>query len=150
MAKKIAYVDMDGVIVDFYKAVEGMTEVQKEAAMNEPGFFYNLKKFPGTDEGLKFLVEHFDVYILSTAPWNNLDAWKEKRMWIEKHLPEYFTKRLILSHYKNLCHGDYLIDDRLKNGAEDFAGELILFGSDTFPNWESVINYLKINHGKIP
>ena len=35
-----------------------------------------------------------------------------------------------------------LIDDREKNGADRFVGELILFGSEKFPNWNSVVNYL--------
>ena len=51
-------------------------------------------------------------------------------------------KRLILSHHKELNHGDYLIDDRLKNGADKFQGELIHFGSDKFPDWDAVVVYL--------
>ena len=39
--------------------------------------------------------------------------------------------------------GDYLIDDRTKNGAGEFSGELIQFGDDAFPNWEAILNYLK-------
>jgi len=38
--------------------------------------------------------------------------------------------------------GDYLIDDRLKNGADKFQGELIYFGSDQFPDWKAVVVYL--------
>ena len=38
--------------------------------------------------------------------------------------------------------GDYLIDDMTKNGADNFMGELIMFGSDKFLNWESVLSYL--------
>jgi 5'(3')-deoxyribonucleotidase len=53
-----------------------------------------------------------------------------------------FYKRLIISHHKNLNNGDYLIDDREKNGAKEFAGELIQFGSEKFPDWNSVTDYL--------
>jgi 5'(3')-deoxyribonucleotidase len=53
-----------------------------------------------------------------------------------------FYKRLIISHHKNLNKGNFLIDDRTKNGAADFEGELILFGSEKFPNWDEVKNYL--------
>jgi len=38
--------------------------------------------------------------------------------------------------------GDYLIDDRTKRGADKFQGELILFGSDEFPDWKAVLEYL--------
>ena len=44
---------------------------------------------------------------------------------------------------KNLNKGDFLIDDRIANGAGDVKGELIRFGSEKFPNWDSVINYFE-------
>ena len=50
--------------------------------------------------------------------------------------------QLILSHNKNLNIGDYLIDDRTANGAAQFMGEHIHFGSEKFPNWNSVLDYL--------
>ena len=46
------------------------------------------------------------------------------------------------SHHKHLNHGDYLIDDREKNGADKFVGELILFGGEKYPDWKSVMSYL--------
>ncbi len=70
------------------------------------------------------------------------DALNDKLEWVKKHLGFHAHKRLILSHHKHLNHGDYLIDDREKNGAGKFVGELILFGSEKFPNWKSVMNYL--------
>ncbi|NCG08090.1 MAG: 2-C-methyl-D-erythritol 4-phosphate cytidylyltransferase, partial [Verrucomicrobia bacterium] len=59
----------------------------------------------------------FDSYILSTAPWGNPTAWSDKLEWVKKHLGEVAKKRLILSHNKQLNKGDYLIDDRSRNGA---------------------------------
>ena len=44
---------------------------------------------------------------------------------------------------KNLNKGDFLIDDRTKNGAGEFEGELILFGSEKFPDWKRVCEYLE-------
>lgn len=56
---------------------------------------------------------------------------------------------MFITHRKDLLIGDFLIDDRLKNGAEDFKGELIRFGWDyenlkwnEYPNWNSVLNKL--------
>jgi len=51
-------------------------------------------------------------------------------------------KRLILSHHKHLNKGDYIIDDRTKNGVEHFEGEHIHFGTEQFPDWDSVCGYL--------
>ena len=93
-------------------------------------------------ESYNKLTKHYDVYISSTSPWENESALIDKLRWVKKHLGQIAYKRLILSHHKNLNKGDYLIDDRLKNGAEDFEGEHIHFGQDKFPNWDSVLEYL--------
>ena len=87
--------------------------------------------------------EKYDCYILSTAPWENPSAWMHKRMWVDQYLGMGAYKRLILSHNKHLCMGDYLIDDRTKNGAGEFSGELIQFGTNKFPDWNTVLKYLK-------
>jgi 5'(3')-deoxyribonucleotidase len=58
----------------------------------------------------------------------------------KKYLGEPVYKRLILSHHKQLNDGHYLIDDRPhKNGAGNFKGELIHFGSERYPNWKAVL-----------
>ena len=63
--------------------------------------------------------------------------------WAKKHLGDAIYKRLIFSHNKHLNEGHFLIDDRPhRNGAGDFKGELIHFGSDKFPNWDHVLGYL--------
>ena len=97
----------------------------------------------GAIEAYRYLADHFDVYILSTAPWKNPSAWSDKLLWVQKYLGDVAYKRLILTHHKDLNRGDYLIDDRAKNGASDFEGELIAFGSDQFPDWSAVVDYFK-------
>lgn len=59
-----------------------------------------------------------------------------------KYLDDVFHKRMVITHCKNLCEGDYLIDDRGKNGTSEFKGEWIQFGSPQYPDWEHVVNYL--------
>ena len=97
---------------------------------------------PGAVEAVYALEEKYDVYILSTAPWNNPSAWSDKLNWVKQYLGDICYKRLILSHHKNLNRGDFLIDDRKKNGAGEFEGELLLFGSEAYPNWEAVKRYM--------
>lgn len=53
-----------------------------------------------------------------------------------------FKKRVILTHCKHLCDGDYLVDDRAKNGASEFPGVWVQFGSERYPDWEEVTCYL--------
>ena len=90
----------------------------------------------------KVLTEHFETYVLSTAPWDNPSAWSDKLLWIKNNLGEHAFKRLILTHHKNLNIGDYLIDDRKARGADLFGGEHIHFGAEKFLDWPSVLNYL--------
>lgn len=147
LGKKIVYVDMDNVLVDFQSGIDALSEEIKkeyEGRLDEvPGFFADLKPMPGAVEALHELVQHYEVYILSTAPWENPSAWSDKVKWVTKYLDDICHKRLILSHHKNLNEGDYLIDDRGKNGASEFGGEWIQFGSEKFPDWESVVRWFE-------
>jgi 5'(3')-deoxyribonucleotidase len=144
--KKILYIDMDNVLVDFPSAFEYLDEdtlKKYEGRLDEvPGIFALMKPVDGAVEAFKKLSQKYDTYILSTSPWNNPTAWSDKLEWVKKYLGDVAYKRLILTHHKNLNKGDYLIDDRTKNGAGEFEGELILFGGDKFPNWQSVLDYL--------
>ena len=91
---------------------------------------------------LRICQKSFD----STAPWLNPSAWRDKLEWVQRYFGKrkdsIFYKRLIISHHKDLNQGDFLIDDREKNGAKDFNGELIQFGSSRFPDWPAVVKYL--------
>ncbi len=144
---KILYVDMDNVLVDFPTGIARVSEdVQLEYAgrLDEvPGIFGLMQPIAGAIESFNLLSTMFDTYILSTAPWNNPSAWSDKLLWVQENLGSTAYKRLILSHHKNLNDGDYLIDNRTKNGVDRFRGEHIHFGTTQFPDWPSVISYLK-------
>ena len=143
----LIYVDMDNVIVDFKSALrKRRIDEDMRNADNLDGIFSEMDPMSGAIDGYNKLVEMgHDVYILSTAPWENSSAWSDKLIWVKKYIGENAKKRLILSHNKNLNKGDFLIDDRLANGAGEFEGKLIRFGSDEFPNWEVVIDYFDKN-----
>ena len=64
---------------------------------------------PGAIEAVHELSKHYDVYILSIALWKNPSAWSDKINWITKHYGDLFKKRVVLTHCKQLCDGDYLI-----------------------------------------
>lgn len=98
---------------------------------------------PKAIESFKELAELFDTYTLSTAPWEKPSAWSDKLLWVKSHIGEKARKRLILYHHKNPNDGKYLVDDRTKNGAAAFAGEHIHFGTEQYPDWDSVLEYLR-------
>ena len=145
--KKTVYVDMDNVLVDFQSAFPKLSKDVLEEYEDDkddiPGIFALMEPMPGAIESFKELVQHFDTYILSTAPWNNPSAWSDKLLWVKENLGELASRRLILTHHKNLNTGDYLIDDRTARGADKFAGEHVHFGTKKFPDWQSVMKYLR-------
>jgi 5'(3')-deoxyribonucleotidase len=108
-----------------------------------PGIFSLMDPMPGAIDSFNELSKLFDTYILSTSPWDNDTAWIDKLRWVKQYLGEPAYKRLILSHHKNLNIGDFLIDDRTKNGVDKFTGEHIHFGTEKYPDWEAVVRYLK-------
>ena len=155
MTNPILFFDMDNILVDFQSGIDKLDEATKQAYEGNlddvPGIFALMDPMPGAIEAVRKLQERYELYILSTAPWNNPTAWSDKLEWVKRYFGgeegDVFYIRLILSHHKDLClnHGDYLIDDRDgKNGTEKYkeAGKLIHFGTCEFPNWDAVLEYL--------
>lgn len=160
MNKQILYIDMDGVICNFIGYIQsklphifepGYNADEKDAAIDaymqlNPHLFEFLEPMPDAIESVKELSKHYDVFFLSTPPYDLPMAYTSKRLWLEKYFGELANRKLILTHRKDLCIGDYLIDDRTKNGAGKFKGELITFGeSEGKCNWKDVCNYLLKN-----
>ncbi|WP_157002063.1 5' nucleotidase, NT5C type [Agromyces laixinhei] len=148
MTKKIVYIDLDNTLVDFRSALPRLDPARDrdtdEPDLDDiPGIFALMDAMPGAVDAFNALSKEYDVYILSTAPWNNPSAWSDKLLWVQKHLatdasgPAY--KRLILSHHKHLNRGDYLIDDREHPG---FEGGWLQFGVAPFETWADVTGYL--------
>lgn len=145
---KLLYIDLDGVVADFVTAMKTHPLIHQPPHDKNPdtipGLFRHLKPIDAAIESVKKLLKSpkYDVYFLSTAPWNNPSAWTDKRLWIEQQFGNEINRRLILTHRKDLVIGDILIDDRPNNGAKNFQGEWIHFGSKDFPDWNSIIKYL--------
>ena len=146
---KIVYVDMDNVLVNFQSGIDKLSSKQfnefKGRYYQVPSIFSLMDPLEGALEAFEKLSSKYDTYILSTAPWTNTTAWQDKIEWVKKYLGKLAYKKLTLSHHKNLNAGDYLIDDRLRNGAGKFKGEHIHFATDKFPDWDTVLNYLMLD-----
>ena len=82
---------MDGVIADFKKGKESHPLSGQTPYIGRPdrlpGLYEDLPPIEGAIEAVNVLLDldHFDVYFLSTAPWDNPEAWMHKRLWIDQH-----------------------------------------------------------------
>ncbi len=139
---------MDGVLVNFESGIKTLNEDELKLYENRldevPGIFSKMIPIEGAIESFEKLNLVYDVYILSTAPWENPTALNDKLEWVKINIGNIAKKRVIFSHNKHLNIGDYLIDDRIANGAGKFKGIHIHFGSEEFPNWGTVLSYLNI------
>ena len=130
---------MDGVIANFAKAAkEGGWEHRPDKHVD----YRNLEVMPGANEALMKLNEDFDIFIASTPPWARPDMWGAKREWLEQHFP-WLTRKLILTHRKDLLIGDILIDDSRWRGQPDFQGDWLWFGtSQRCLDWPSTLELI--------
>ena len=101
----------------------------------------------GALEAVDALKEKYDLYILSSSPWENPTALGDKLAWVKKYFggdsqENIFFRKVVFSSVKQLSRGDILIDDRTTKGAAEFAGRHIYFGSPQFPDWQSVLDEL--------
>jgi 5'(3')-deoxyribonucleotidase len=139
--KPIIYCDMDGVLADFDK-VENAVERYKQ----EPQFFYNLEPIADNVNAIKELIaKDYKVKILSKSPHENAD--KDKRKWLEKHLPEIKNADMIFArpHERKIDfvselekHFSLLLDDYEKNIEEWRSENGIAFKitkEQTIPKW---------------
>jgi 5'(3')-deoxyribonucleotidase len=141
------FLDMDGVLADFVGAVISHPDYVPGAPLDSFDVFEELNPIPNAIESVKKILNSnkYDVFVLSTAPWDNPKAWMDKRLWIEKHLPE-LKKRVILTHHKDLCcssSGKIIIDDRIVNGVEKWNGVHLHFGTE-YKDWNSILEYLNV------
>lgn len=143
--KPVVCIDMDNVLVDFESVlseIEPVVLAEYAGRYDEiPNIFGKMKPMKNAVESFNILAKYFDVFIVSTAPWHNSTAWSDKNEWVKKYLGEAGFKRLILTHHKNLIRGEYIIDDRTKNGVDTFQGTHLQFGNSEFPDWESILKY---------
>jgi len=72
MPKKILYIDMDNVLVDFQSGIDQLdlpTKIKYMGRYDEvPGIFAKMLPLKNAIESFIELSEHFDTYILSTSP----------------------------------------------------------------------------------
>ena len=147
--KPILYIDMDNVLADFGGYVEHSLSddiKQQTKDLDEiPGIFAQFPVVAGAKEALAALKEKYELFILSTSPWNNPTALQDKQNWLKLHFGNLFHKHVIFTHQKNLCihPGAWLVDDRPNHGAYLFGDHWLHFGPDgKYKTWAEIKDFL--------
>lgn len=142
----ILYVNMDNVLVDFQSGINAMSEdvlKEYEGRYDDiPGIYAKMRPRDGAIRAIYLLSRMYDIYVFSSASWGNYSSWSNKFIWLKTFLLGVCDVRLILSHHKDLNRGDFLIDDCERKDVKEFCERLIIFDSERFPDWSSVLSFL--------
>ncbi len=112
-----------------------------KAFLHTPGFFRTAPVIAGSQEVIKLLNEHYEVFIVSAA-MEFPQSLIEKYEWLQEHFPFISWQQVTFCGSKRITHGDYMIDDHLKN-LDHFNGEKLLF---TAPHNINITKYTRVNN----
>ncbi|KRF09905.1 5' nucleotidase, NT5C type [Paenibacillus sp. Soil787] len=170
--KRIA-IDMDEVIADFIpkqlalfnreynenitvedlkgKKLRELRPQLKEEIMNyltEPNFFRDLAVMKDSQEVIKELGEHYEIFI-TTAAMEFPTSFTAKYEWLKEHFSFLNDMNFVFCGDKSVINANYLIDDNVRH-FKRFPGQGILFTSPhniketgyvRVNNWQEVRNY---------
>lgn len=136
--------------------IDGAMEIRDR--LFERGFFRDLGVIPGSQEGVRALMEDYDVFI-TTAAQEFRNCLEDKYDWLQEHFPFIHWRNYIFCGDKRVMGTDYMIDDHARN-LESFPGKGLLFTAshnideDRFTrvnNWMEVLDFFRKeterNHG---
>jgi 5'(3')-deoxyribonucleotidase len=111
------------------------------ALLHDPGYFRDLGVVEGSQEVIKELNEHYEVYI-TTAAMEVPTSFTAKYEWLKEHFGFLHDMNFVFCGDKSIIHADYLIDDNVKHFTK-FKGEGILFTSHHNVN---ITGYRRVNN----
>ena len=167
-------IDMDGVLADtYFKFVDryeerfGRRPPREELlgkkvydlpggadirnGMYEEGFFRDVPIIAGAAEVVKELYANYEVFIVTHCT-EFRNSFIDKYEWLEEHLPFVHYSRIVFCGDKSIVHGDYCIDDKVRN-LRLIGGTGLLFNSwdnalddggfHRVDNWQEVRDYFR-------
>ena len=111
-------------------------------------FFKDLDVLPGSQEVIREMKEHYEIFIV-TAAMEFPDSLGHKYRWLQQHFSFLPWSHFVFCGDKTIIHADYLIDDHPKN-LINFSGEPLLFSSPhnanetrftRLNNWQEVAEF---------
>lgn len=162
MNKPKLFLDMDNVLVDTLLILNAIDMGGETVAKPDqiPGIFRDLPPVPGAIDAVNRLRDYYELYILSTAPWQNASAWQDKLIWLQHHFGDDekspFYKRVILAHDKSLSRTPeaILVDDRPYHGASGWDdatmdSQWVQYGYEPKMTWQTGLVELLIETAKV-
>lgn len=162
MNKLKLFLDMDNVLVDTLLILNAIDMGGETVAKPDqiPGIFRDLPPVPGAIDAVNKLRDYYELYILSTAPWQNASAWQDKLIWLQHHFGDDekspFYKRVILAHDKSLSRTPeaILVDDRPYHGASGWDdakmdSQWVQYGYEPKMTWQNGLVELLIETAEV-
>lgn len=80
----------------------------------ESRWFLDLPVVEGSQEGVRALQRHFDVWFCTKPLEENKNCRDDKAAWVERHFGKDLVRQLIITPDKTLVNGVALLDDAIK------------------------------------
>ena len=95
--------------------------------LHDPGFFADLPVMENSQEVVKWLLEHYEIFIVSAA-MEFRNSLPDKYDWMREHFPFIHWKNIVFCGDKSIIQADYMIDDHVNN-LLTFNGKGLLYTS---------------------
>jgi 5'(3')-deoxyribonucleotidase len=109
--------------------------------LNDPTFFRDLDVMKDSQEVIKELSEHYEIFI-TTAAMEFPSSFTAKYEWLKEHFGFLNDMNFVFCGDKSIIHADYLIDDNVRH-FQRFAGQGILF---TSPHNKNETGYVRVDN----
>lgn len=103
-------------------------------------FFKDLPVIPGSQEVIRDLYEHYELFI-TTAATEFPNSLLPKLQWLKDHFPYISWTNIVFCGDKSIINADYLIDDNVKH-FKRFNGQGVLYtaGHNVNEQWPIRVN----------